>query len=86
MNINTLCKIIEKKISEEVNFEFLDIQDKTYLHEKHKSHDKKKFHIKIVLKSDELSKINRLVSTKKIYKILKDELNTYIHSIQIELI
>ena len=83
MNINTLCKIIEKKISEEVNFEFLDIQDKTYLHEKHKSHDKKKFHIKIIITSDYLRNKNRIQSTKEIYQVLDVELKNYIHSIQV---
>ncbi len=85
MNINQLSELIKKKIKKEINIEFLDIQDKTYLHLKHKSHDKKKFHIKLIIKSDELSNINKILSTRKIYKILDNELNLYIHSIQIEL-
>ena len=38
------------------------------------------------IKSYELSKMSKLISTRTIYKILSDELNTHIHSIQIELI
>ena len=86
MNINKLSEIIEKKISQKISFDSLEIQDKTYLHSKHKSHDKKKFHIKLIIKSYELSKMSKLISTRTIYKILSDELNTHIHSIQIELI
>tara|TARA_B100001175_G_C19307680_1_gene541373 strand:+ start:409 stop:696 length:288 start_codon:yes stop_codon:yes gene_type:complete len=86
MNINKLSKIIQKKISKEINYQSLDIQDKTYLHIKHETHTKGKYHIKLILKSDELSKMNKLSSTRKVYKILNEEINIYIHSIQIELI
>ena len=86
MNINILSEIIKKKISDEINYESLEIQDKTYLHIKHKSHESNKFHIKLILKSDDLSKISKISSTRKIYKVLKIELNKYIHSIQIEII
>ena len=86
MNLKKLSQIIKKKISEEVNFEKLEIQDKTYLHVNHKGHTKDKFHIKLVIESSELSNMSRLLSTKKIYKILQEELKKNIHSIQIELI
>ena len=45
MNINILSEIIKKKISNEINYDSLEIQDKTYLHAKHKSHEINKFHI-----------------------------------------
>ena len=64
----------------------MEVQDKTYLHLKHKTHNKDKFHIKLVLQSLELSKLSKIESTKIIYKILEEELNSHIHSIQIELI
>tara|TARA_B100000900_G_scaffold395043_1_gene393046 strand:- start:795 stop:1055 length:261 start_codon:yes stop_codon:yes gene_type:complete len=86
MNINILSEIIKKKISDEINYESLEIQDKTYLHIKHKNHESNKFHIKLILKSNDLSKISKISSTRKIYKVLKIELNKYIHSIQIEII
>ncbi len=86
MNINELSNLIKKKISNEINCDFLDIQDKTYLHIKHDTHEKGKFHIKIILKSTELTKTNKILSTRKIYNILSNELKNYIHSIQIELI
>ena len=59
------------------------IEDKTYLHLKHKSFQKNKFHIKIFIKSKELSNMSKINSTKKIYEILKLEIKNYIHSIQI---
>ena len=83
MDINSLNLIIEKKIFQNISCEKITIQDKTYLHKKHKSHEKNKFHIKLIIKSDELLKMNRIDSTKKIYKILDNELKYYIHSIEI---
>ena len=74
MDINSLNLIIEKKISQSFFCKNITIEDKTYLHKKHKGHEKNKFHIKLIIQSDELLKMNRIDSTKKIYKILDYEL------------
>ena len=83
MNINQLINIIKIKINNNLDCDNIEVQDKTYLHLKHKSHEKNKFHIKLIIKSDELLKMNRIDSTKKIYKILDHELKYYIHSIEV---
>jgi len=83
MNINELNAIIKNKISQSISIEKITIEDKTYLHKSHKTYQKDKFHIKLIIKSDQLSKMNRISSTKKIYDILSYELKNYIHSIQI---
>ena len=83
MNINELNAIIKNKISQSISIEKITIEDKTYLHKNHKTYQKDKFHIKLIIKSDQLSKMNRISSTKKIYDILSYELKNYIHSIQI---
>ena len=83
MNINELNDTIKKKISKEINIDEIVIEDKTYLHLKHKNFEKNKFHLKIFIKSNELSKMSKITSTKKIYAILEFELKNYIHSIQI---
>tara|TARA_Y100001935_G_C17113468_1_gene412016 strand:- start:38 stop:298 length:261 start_codon:yes stop_codon:yes gene_type:complete len=83
MNINDLNDTIKKKISNEINTDQIIIEDKTYLHLKHKNFEKNKFHLKIFIKSNELSKMSKITSTKKIYAILEFELKNYIHSIQI---
>jgi Stress-induced morphogen (activity unknown) len=83
MDINSLNLIIEKKISQNISCEKIIIEDKTYLHKNHKGHEKNKFHIKLTIKSDELLKMNRIESTKKIYKILDYELKYHIHSIEV---
>ena len=83
MNINQLISIVKNKLEDNILFEQIDIEDKTFLHKAHKSHEDGKFHLKITIKSSELKKINKIQSTKKIYNILDKELKEYIHSIQI---
>ena len=85
MNINDLNDTIKKKITEQLMIDEILIEDKTYLHLKHKNFQKNKFHIKIFIKSKELSNMSKINSTKKIYEILKLEIKSYIHSIQIVL-
>tara|TARA_B100000035_G_scaffold191264_1_gene163282 strand:+ start:154 stop:414 length:261 start_codon:yes stop_codon:yes gene_type:complete len=83
MDINELIAIVKKKIQKEIVLESINIEDKTFLHKNHAGHQKDKFHLKISLKSEELKKLNRVDSNKKIYGILDDEIRKYIHSIQI---
>ena len=83
MNINQLIDIVKIKLKNNIDCDKIEIEDKTFLHKNHKSNDKNKFHIKIIISSEYLKKKNKLESTKEIYKILGEELKKYIHSIQI---
>ena len=83
MDINDLIAIVKKKLKNKIIIESIKIEDKSFLHSKHKGNDKKKFHLKISISSKELSKMNRIQSNKKIFKILDKELKNNIHSIQI---
>ena len=83
MNINELIAIVKKKLEKNINVESLLIEDKTFLHKKHAGHENNKFHLKIRIESEELKKLNKIESNKKIYKILDEELKTHIHSLQI---
>ena len=83
MDIDNLIKNIKKKLFENSIIEDVIVEDKTYLHLKHSSHEKNKFHIKLTICSKELNKINKLEATKKVYSILNHEIKNYIHSIQI---
>ena len=55
MDINKLILIIKEKISKNISCQSLSVQDKTFLHKNHKNNDKNKFHIKLIIKSNELS-------------------------------
>ena len=83
MNINDLIAIVKKKLKKEIVIQVLKIEDKSFLHKNHKGHREGKFHLKLIIKSDELTKSSKIISTKKIYSILDLELKEYIHSIQI---
>ena len=83
MNINQLILIVKKKIKDNISIDDINIEDKTFLHKKHKSHQEGKFHLKLIIRSKDLKRMNKIESSKKIYKILDDELKKYIHSIQI---
>tara|TARA_B100001029_G_scaffold173347_1_gene172139 strand:+ start:918 stop:1178 length:261 start_codon:yes stop_codon:yes gene_type:complete len=83
MNINDLILIVKKKINANLSVENIEVEDKTFLHKNHKNHNIKKYHLKLIVKSLELQKMGKIQSTRKIYSILGEELNKYIHSIQI---
>ena len=85
MNIKQLTEIVKNKLEQNITCEKIEIQDKTFLHKNHKTNDKKKFHLKLIITSNYLKKKNKIESTKEIYKILENELKNYIHSIQISI-
>jgi len=83
MNINELIAIVKNKLEGKIVIQDLKIEDKSFLHKNHKSHQEGKFHLKLIIKSEELAKSSKIVSTKKIYSALDIELKEHIHSIQI---
>ena len=83
MEVNQLIFLIKKKIKKNIVTQEIIIKDKTYLHAKHLSHEAGKFHLELKIKSEELSKYNKIQATKKIYKILDEEIKRDIHSIQV---
>ena len=83
MDINELIAIVKKKLEDQIKIDNIFIEDKYFLHKNHATNQEGKFHLKINLKSPELKDMNKIESTKKVYKILDDELKNYIHSIQI---
>ena len=85
MNINNLIAIVKKKLIDEIVIEKIDIEDKSFLHKNHKGNDGNKFHLKITISSSELSKLRKIDSNRKIYKILETELEKYIHSLQLSI-
>jgi len=83
MDINELIAIVKKKLTDQINIESIEIEDKSFLHKNHAGNQEGRHHLKIILNSDELKVLSRIESNKRIYKILDKELKEYIHSIQI---
>ena len=76
---------IKKKINKEINKKNIKIVDNSYLHKKHKFFDSNKFHLKIIIESEHLKKMNKIDSHKKIFSILEKEMKNKIHALEIEI-
>ena len=85
MKINELIDILDKKLKKNFKISSLKIEDKSFLHVNHKSFVKDKFHIKLILTSDELKLLNSIDANKKIFGVLKEEMNNHIHSLQVKI-
>ena len=83
MDINDLIAIVKKKLHEDISIENIKIEDKSFLHKKHKQNVIGKYHLKITINSNELKQMSRINSNKRIYKVLDDEIKNFIHSLQI---
>ena len=83
MEINNLTKILTEKLTKKIKIHNIKIEDKSFLHKEHKNFSKDKFHIKLTIESSELRKISSIEANRKIYGVLKDEINRNIHSLQI---
>ena len=86
MEINSLIKILKEKLIKKIKINNIIIEDKSFLHKKHKSFSKEKFHIKLTIESPELRNISSIEANRKIYDVLKDEMNKSIHSLQITIV
>jgi BolA protein len=85
MKINELIEVLDKKLKKNFKISSLKIEDKSFLHAKHKSFKEGKFHIKLILISDELKLLKSIDANKKIFAALKEEMNNHIHSLQIKI-
>ena len=85
MEINKLIEIVKDKITRKIVLQEINVEDKSFLHKKHKNNSPNKFHLKITIISEELKSEKKIDSTKIIYKILENELKNYIHSIQLSI-
>ena len=73
------------KLNDEIEIEHIDIVDNSHKHKKHKFFSPEKFHLHLKIKSLYLNSISRVNAQKMIMKILKDDLSTKIHAIEISI-
>jgi BolA protein len=83
MDINELIAIVKKKLTDEIDIESIKIEDKSFLHKNHAGNQEGRYHLKIIMGSNELKALSRIESNKRVYKILDKEMKEHIHSIQI---
>ena len=75
---------VKEKINKKIKPKNIILIDNSSLHSRHKSFDKKKFHLKIIIESEKLKKMNKIDAHKEIYSVLKNEMNSRIHALEIE--
>ena len=83
--MKSLIEIVKEKIQKNIEDCKVKIIDNTHLHKHHKSFNKSKTHLKIIIDSKYLGNLNRIDSHKKITNILKDEIRDKIHSLEIKI-
>ena len=76
---------IKTKIDKRLSPEEISLIDNSNLHTSHKSFDPKKFHLKLIIKSNQLKKLKKIEAHKIIFSILKDEMKDKIHALEIEI-
>ena len=68
MNINQLIEIVKNKLDNNIVCSKIEVEDKTFLHKSHSTHEKNKFHIKLIITSDYLKKKIKFNQQKKYIK------------------
>jgi len=81
----SLFNKIKEKIIKKINPESIRLIDNTSLHTKHKFFNPNKFHLKIIITSEKLKKMDKILAHKEIFSILEDEMKTNIHALEIEI-
>ena len=81
----SLFSEIKEKINKKINPENIILIDNSSFHTKHKSFDPNKFHLKIIIESKKLRKMNKIAAHKEIFSILKKEMKNKIHALEIEI-
>ena len=80
-----LFEEIKTKITNKFNPDQLELIDNSRFHTSHKSVDSNKFHLKIIIKSQALKKMSQIEAHKAIFSALKDEMQSKIHALEIEI-
>ena len=80
-----IIKSIENQLKKDFKPYSLTVIDNTNLHKKHKNFQRGKLHLKIILKSEDLKKLNTIDANRKIFSSLKKYMEKHIHSLQIKI-
>jgi|TARA_B110000914_G_C15388026_1_gene411041 BolA protein len=76
---------INVKLNKQIKIEKITIVDNSHKHKGHKFFSPEKLHLKLIIKSLYLQSISRINAQKLIMRILKEDLNTKIHALEIKI-
>ena len=74
-----------EKLNKEIKLEDIKIVDNSHKHKGHKSFSPEKFHLHLKIKSLYLNSLSRVNAQKIIMKILRNDLKTKIHALEISI-
>ena len=78
-------EIIQQKLCNKIEIESIEVVDNSHKHKGHKSFSPERYHLHLKIKSLFLNSISRVSAQKMIMKILKDDLKTKIHALEISI-
>ena len=78
-------EVIREKLINEIKIEDIHIVDNSHKHKGHKFFSPEKFHLHLKIKSLYLNSISRVSAQKMIMKLLKEDLKTKIHALEISI-
>ena len=78
-------EIIQEKLCNKIEIESIEFVDNSHKHKGHKSFSPERYHLHLKIKSLFLNSISRVSAQKMIMKILKDDLKTKIHALEISI-
>jgi len=78
-------EIIQEKLCNKIEIESIEVVDNSHKHKGHKSFSPERYHLHLKIKSLFLNSISRVSAQKMIMRILKDDLKTKIHALEISI-
>ena len=83
--MESFIELIEKRIKDKIEVETIKIIDNSFKHKKHKSFEKNKLHLEMIIYSRYLRSLNKIQAHKEVMKILKDELKEKVHALELKI-
>ncbi|MFL2852575.1 MAG: BolA/IbaG family iron-sulfur metabolism protein [Candidatus Pelagibacter sp.] len=78
-------KSIKKKLEEKIDLQKIEIINNSHKHKGHKFFSEDKYHLQLKINSIYLNSLSRLNAQKLIMNVLKEDLKTKIHALEISI-
>tara|TARA_B100002052_G_C15860353_1_gene589773 strand:+ start:585 stop:839 length:255 start_codon:yes stop_codon:yes gene_type:complete len=83
--MNNYLKFIEDEIKKNLNVEKIKVIDNTLKHREHRFFDINKYHLYLEIESNYLKSLDKLTAQRSILNILKKEMKSKIHALEIKI-
>ncbi len=83
--MNNYFEAICVRLKDEIEIEEIKVVDNSYKHKGHKFFSPEKYHLHLKIKSLFLNSLSKVNAQRMIMKVLKDDLKTKIHALEISI-